>query len=295
MEGTSQIKFQSSMIFSDRMNRIWTILKDNKKFTEMLVESQISKLLNLKTADIKCSELITNNYYKAISYTVNNFLLKLTIYPNTLDNSSLVIHELISSNQFDSSINQCTLEQIPKIFLEYLNVYLKENPVFLYEYQSILLNCEIIKIWDFLINESDFTLECIDNKINTKINNNININTSHVSTKHTPKKEGDKFIYNFGSLEYNNTTKYAIVQKIEQDFVKKQWLFSFELYHTSDYSYPYCIVNFFLLIIKDNQLFLSFHHNFKEPIEQKQLNLLANEKKTYLNKIKKYFETLNKH
>ena len=292
MEGTSQIKFQSSMIFSDRMNRIWTILKDNKQFTEMLTKSQINMLLNSKTVDVKCSELITNNYYKAISYTFSNFLLKFTIYPNTLDNSSLVIHELISSNQFDSSINQSTLEQIPKTFLGYLNVYLKENPVFLYEYQSILLNCEIIKIWDFLVNESDFTLECIDNKIHTKINNN---NMPHVSTIHTPKKEGDKFIYNFGSLDHNNKTKYAIVQKIEQDFVKKQWSFSFELYHTPEYNYPYCIVNFFLLIIKDNQLFLSFHHNFKEPIEQKYLNLLAIEKKLYLNKIKKYFETLNKH
>ena len=221
MEGTSQIKFQSSMIFSDRMNRIWTILKDNKKFTEMLTKSQISILLNSNTADTKCSELITNNYYKAISYTFSNCLLKFTIYPNTLDNSSLVIHELILSNPFDFSIDQSKLEQIPKLFLEYLNVYLKENPVFLYEYQSILLNCEIIKIWDFLVNESDFTSECIDNKINAKSNNN----TSHISTKRTPKKEGDKFIYKFGSSEHYNKTKYAIVQKIEQDFVKKHIYF----------------------------------------------------------------------
>ena len=285
MNVTSPIKekkFQFSMIFPDRMNRLWTFLKDSNKVQYVINKTQIL-LSNLNKNSLKCCEFVTNNYYKAISYSYGHFLLKFSIYPNTLDNSSLVIHEVISQNENNSLLPNNFLEQSPKRFLEALQLYLKENPVFLYEYQSILLNCEIVKMLDYLINESDYSLDFFNQKNNAK-------STSNNSQLHSPKKVGDKFIYKFGTSSSFNEMKYAIVTKIEQDLVKKQWYFSFDLYHSNEYAHPYCSVNFFILIIKENQIFLTFHHEFNESIEQSQLNLLAQTKKTFLSYLKKYFE-----
>ena len=136
---------------------------------------------------------------------------------------------------------------------------------------------------DYLINESDYSLDFFNQKNNAK-------STSNNSQLHSPKKVGDKFIYKFGTSNSFNEMKYAIVTKIEQDLVKKQWYFSFDLYHSNEYIHPYCSVNFFILIIKENQIFLTFHHEFNESIEQSQLNLLAQTKKTFLSHLKKYFE-----
>ena len=290
MEGTFPIqekKFQSSMIFSDRMNRIWAILKERNKFMEILTKTDIFSS-NSNKYNLICEELITNNYYKSISYVLGEILFKFSVYPNTLDNSSLVIFEIIYKSENISSFLENNKAPDPKLFLELLSLYLKQNPVFLYEYQSILLNCDINKLWYFLINESNDTLEFINNKINYK-------KICFHSLALLPKKEGDKFIYKFGTETGFYEEKIAIVNKIEQDFVKKQWSFSFNLYHTLDNNQLYCSVKFFVLIIKDSQIFLTFHHDFKEPIEQKQINILSQTKKSFLNTLKKHFESIEQY
>ena len=35
-------------------------------------------------------------------------------------------------------------------------MYLKNTSIFLYEYESILLNCDIVPIWNYIINETNF-------------------------------------------------------------------------------------------------------------------------------------------
>ena len=64
------------------------------KFMEILIKSDIP-LLNSNKFNLKLGELITNNYYKSISYVLGEILIKFSVYPNTLDNSSLVIYEII--------------------------------------------------------------------------------------------------------------------------------------------------------------------------------------------------------
>ena len=290
MEGTFPVqekKFQSSMIFSDRMNRIWEILKDRNKFMEILTKTDIP-LPNSNKFNLICRELITNSYYKSISYVLGGILIKFSVYPNTLDNSSLVIYEIVYKNENMSSFLEDYKKPNLKLFLELLSLFLKQNPVFLYEYQSILLNCDINKLWYFLINESYYTLEYLNNKINSK-------KTCSQCLTLPSKKEGDKFIYKFGTETSFYKEKYAIIKKIEQDFIKRQWSFSFDLYHTPEYDHLYCNINFFLLIIKDNQIFLTFHHDFKEPIEQQQINILSQTKKSFLNTLKKYFESIEQY
>ena len=178
----------------------------------------------------------------------------------------------VSAFEINEEENESFFEEIPKRFLEDLFNYLKNNPVFLYEYESIILNCDIVPIWNYIINETNF---------------DQNFLITNKKEYHSElKKVGDTFLYKLNENEF----KIAKVTKIDRDFVKKQWTFLFNLYNSKDDDNVECEVSFFLLITKQNNIFLSYHHDFKTPIEQSELNNLAKDKKKFLNEIKNYFE-----
>ena len=79
-------------------------------------------------------------------------------------------------------------------------MYLKNTSIFLYECESILLNCDIVPIWNYIINETNFE------EVLAQSSNYI-------------KKVGDTFMYKI----YENDVKVAKVTKIERDCAKKQW------------------------------------------------------------------------
>ena len=273
-------KFKSSLVYPDYINRLWRLLKDKSKILEICTniklfdsnkeQQQSNSLLN----NISFLDIVSTNFYKSVSYVVhliNNTTLnfKFILYPNTSDNSTLLFLELSPYNEEE---NESFFEEIPKRFLEDLFNYLKNNPVFLYEYESIILNCDIVPIWNYIINETNF---------------DQNFLITNKKEYHSElKKVGDTFLYKLNENEF----KIAKVTKIDRDFVKKQWTFLFNLYNSKDDDNVECEVSFFLLITKQNNIFLSYHHDFKTPIEQSELNNLAKDKKKFLNEIKNYFE-----
>ena len=88
------------------------------------------------------------------------------------------------------------------------------------------------------MNELNYTLEFLNNKVNSKkICSQCLVLLS--------KKEGDKFIDKFGIQTRFYKEKYAIIKIIEQDFINKQWSFSFDLYHTHECDQLFCNINFF--------------------------------------------------
>ena len=273
-------KFKSSLVYPDYINRLWRLLKDKSKILEICTniklfdsnkeQQQSNSLLN----NISFLDIVSTNFYKSVSYVVhliNNTTLnfKFILYPNTSDNSTLLFLEL---SPYYEEENESFFEEIPKRFLEDLFNYLKNNPVFLYEYESIILNCDIVPIWNYIINETNF---------------DQNFLITNKKEYHSElKKVGDTFLYKLNENEF----KIAKVTKIDRDFVKKQWTFLFNLYNSKDDDTVECEVSFFLLITKQNNIFLSYHHDFKTPIEQSELNNLAKDKKKFLNEIKNYFE-----
>ncbi len=273
-------KFKSSLVYPDYINRLWRLLKDKSKILEICTniklfdsnkeQQQSNSLLN----NISFLDIVSTNFYKSVSYVVhliNNTTLnfKFILYPNTSDNSTLLFLEL---SPYYEEENESFFEEIPKRFLEDLFNYLKNNPVFLYEYESIILNCDIVPIWNYIINETNF---------------DQNFLITNKKEYHSElKKVGDTFLYKLNENEF----KIAKVTKIDRDFVKKQWTFLFNLYNSKDDDNVECEVSFFLLITKQNNIFLSYHHDFKTPIEQSELHNLAKDKKKFLNEIKNYFE-----
>lgn len=274
-------KYESSLVFPDYINRIWKLLKEKAKIIEICIRIRLIIADNQKKSNhyllnnISCLELETKTFNKSVTYVLilnNNTTvnIKFLLYPNTSDNSTLIILELTT---FYEEQNENYFSQIPKMFLNELTIYLKKNPVFLYEYESIILNCDIVPIWDFFINETNFEQNFTD--------------TNKKVIKHNDlKKLGGEFIYKLNE----NEIKIAKVTKIERDFLKKQWTFMFDLFNTKDDINAQCEVGIFLLITKENNIFLSYNHDFKIPIEQSELNVLAKNKKHFLNEIKNYFE-----
>ena len=234
-------KFESSLVFPDQINRLWRLLRDKSKLLYICCSIN---LISNDLSNISCLELISSNFYKSVSYLIlllNNTTInfKFILYPNTSDNSTLLFLEL---STFYEEKNE-NLKEIPSEFLKSLSTYLKNTSMFLYEYESILLNCDIVPIWNYIINESNF---------------------DEVTVQSNKKMIGDIFMYKI----YENDVKYAKVTKIERDCVKKQWTFCFDLYNSKEDSNVECEVGFFLLITKENNIFLSYHHDFKSPIEQ---------------------------
>lgn len=274
-------KYESSLVFPDYINRIWKLLKEKTKIMEICIRIRLiitdnqKKPNNYLLNNISCLELETKTFNKSVTYVLilnNNTTvnIKFLLYPNTSDNSTLIILELTT---FYEEQNENYFSQIPKLFLNELIIYLKKNPVFLYEYESIILNCDIVPIWDFFINETNFEQNFAD------------ANKKEITHKDL-KKLGGEFIYKLNE----NEIKIAKVTKIERDFLKKQWTFMFDLFNTKDDINAQCEVGIFLLITKENNIFLSYNHDFKMPIEQSELNVLAKNKKHFLNEIKNYFE-----
>ena len=258
-------KYESSLVFSDHINRLWRLLKDKSKLLSLCCSIH---LISNDLSNISCVELISSNFYKSVSYLIlllNNTTInfKFILYPNTSDNSTLLFLEL---STFFKEQNE-NLEEIPKEFLLSLSMYLKNTSIFLYEYESILLNCDIVPIWNYIINETNFE------EVLAQSSNYI-------------KKVGDTFMYKI----YENDVKVAKVTKIERDCAKKQCTLCFDLFSSKEEGNVECEVSFFLLITKENNTFLSYHHDFKSPIEQSELNILAKKKKKFLNEIKTMFE-----
>ena len=231
-------KFKSSLVYPDYINRLWRLLKDKSKILEICTniklfdsnkeQQQSNSLLN----NISFLDIVSTNFYKSVSYVVhliNNTTLnfKFILYPNTSDNSTLLFLEL---SPYYEEENESFFEEIPKRFLEDLFNYLKNNPVFLYEYESIILNCDIVPIWNYIINETNF---------------DQNFLITNKKEYHSElKKVGDTFLYKLNENEF----KIAKVTKIDRDFVKKQWTFLFELYNSKDDDNVECEVSFFLLL-----------------------------------------------
>lgn len=89
-------KYESSLVFSDHINRLWRLLKDKSKLLSLCCSIH---LISNDLSNISCVELISSNFYKSVSYLIlllNNTTInfKFILYPNTSDNSTLLFLEL---------------------------------------------------------------------------------------------------------------------------------------------------------------------------------------------------------
>lgn len=273
-------RVESSLVLLDCINRIWPILKDNTKVDEISNSINYSLKIaqffqmdqtNQSPIQLTCKDLITNNFFKSISYLIEFLDIKTTfkfmLYPNTLDNTTLLLLEIEYEYKDRIEVNSF-YKDISVAFLEDLSKYLRVNTAFLNEYQSILINCNLAKTWNFVVGNKH--LDSVSPNEPVKLFDKV-------------EKIGDKFIYTM-----QREIKYGKLTICNRDNGKK-WTFAYEVYD-KDYAVLYCQISFFFLYINENMVFIAYNHDFKEPIDQISLNATSQRKKDFLNDIKKYLE-----
>lgn len=272
-------KVESSLVLLDCINRIWTILKEKTKVHDMtnsinycLKVTQLYQMnmIGQSSIELTSKDLITNNFYKSISYIVEclniKTIFKFMLYPNTLDNTTLVLLEMEYEDKDTFEVDDF-YKDISIEYLEALSIFLRGNAAFLYEYQSILINCNLAKIWKYIVNNKHLG----------------SVSPSGIKLCDEIDQTGDKFTYII-----QNEVQYGKLNKCDRDNGKK-WTFAFEVYD-KEYTQMLCLISFFFLYINENMVFIAYNHDFNKPIDQISLNEISKRKKDFLNDIKKYME-----
>lgn len=266
-------------VFPDSISRVWKFVKNDSHLLEVLVKVELlktaSKFLpamnnkdDQQSFKLVCMEEINGNEYRQIMYSLvltntYNLNFKFVLYPITLTESTLVLLE-ISNNVIE---NAQILKESAKSILAEIKTYLKKYPIYISECESVVINCSAEKIWDYI------TSETRHDKFVAKSPRERN-----------PKKVGDVFRYYWDNKEVG----YAEIKKLDKETDKKQMNFSLIL-HNKDSSSVICEIKFVFLVLKDDCVFLSYHHDFKRQVKQRELSQLTKTKKTFLKAIKNYF------
>ena len=159
-------KFEGSYIISDNIERINHILTFNN-FEEITYQTSLTKAFTkqpLQTPLIFYFNGNTSlNYSKEFTFTIVNYELPFDIQinllfkTNTIDNSTLFTISLFLKNirlQKNSNLNKI-VKGCKTLCVEYINlleILLKKNNQFLFQYESIIVNCSSETIWENIIN-----------------------------------------------------------------------------------------------------------------------------------------------
>ena len=159
-------KYKASYIISDNIERINHILTF-KNFEKITYQTSLTKAFSnqpLKTPLIFHLDQNTSLHYsRELAFTLVNYELpfdiqiKLFFKTNTIDNSTLLTISLFLKNvrlQKNSNLNKI-VKGCKTLCVEYINlleILLKKNNQFLFQYESIIVNCSSETIWENIIN-----------------------------------------------------------------------------------------------------------------------------------------------
>ena len=159
-------KFEGSYIISDNIERINHILT-LKNFEEITYQTSLTKAFSNKPLQTPLIFYFNGNtalnYSKEFTFTIVNYELPFDIQinllfkTNTIDNSTLFTISLFLKNirlQKNSNLNKIVIG-CKNLCVEYINlleILLKKTNQFLFQYESIIVNCSNEKIWESIIN-----------------------------------------------------------------------------------------------------------------------------------------------
>ena len=277
-------KFEASYVFPDTIDRLNNILIEIENIKLIHNKTQLASLIsNYNSEEIAFTFTLTNvlniEQHKKITWEVSSSLtpVKLnynfTMTWNTLDNSSLLVFELIVYN------SECLAKEIyNKAKIECKNAcvnvinsieeLLQKNKELIYEYESDIIKAPREKVWNYVTNLEEMGKDLM------KI----------------VKFEGDSTIVgNVVSfwLEGDQVAKEFKILEIKKNPNKKKW--------------KYCImplggpfkeqqISMIFVEVTPNESFLSFFHEFSEHITKEELLKLKEKKKMLFSHIRNKLE-----
>ena len=268
-------KFEGAYIISDNIERINHILTF-KNFEEITYQTSLTKAFSnqpLQTPLIFYFNGNTSlNYSKEFTFTIVNYELPFDIQinllfkTNTIDNSTLFTISLFLKNirlQKNSNLNKI-VKGCKNLCVEYINlleILLKKTNQFLFQYESIIVNCSNEKIWESIIN-----FEIIKNFYKLSI---PNFNPKEIEEgkiiEINLENSRKKMLIKFGKIIHEKDNKKSELHIIPLDN---------ELSNQE--------IIFITIKLNEEQTFISITHKFNENILFEQIKCIENKKKYLL-------------
>jgi len=286
-------------VFKDHIERIWECFK-SPEILANAVKIQAKKMTVTKGSDysevgttvefywkdeiyneFQITEVVNTKYYKMnklystklepldFKYTyINHF------YWNTSDHTTLYKNELIFDDVDALKIIDFKFNKQEKLELcKYIENYLSKKIENLYQFESILINVELERLWEVIKDWRIFQRK-------------VPIIAEEI------QHEGDPLL--IGSIIHvshpSKNSSYSLrILRVEDQEDKKE--LELELFDSKP-NCPKQVLKFGLLSLNKNHTLLSFKHEFKEVIKYILINSIAEEKKNILSELKKNMEKI---
>ena len=272
--------FKTPEIFNQTLKHAEEIdIKDGNNYDELGTQVKFS-WNKIFSVNFIVKQVIDKNYYKKITFYANEvkpfntlYTLNFHFYNNTIDNSTLFVHEMIFDDELGLNILGKNHDNGEKIEMcEEIDRILKKNIDELFQYESIIINNNLSIVWKYISDWNSLI------KLAPLIGDSVNYN-GNIYDLGTIVNIGDSIKKTFFELrlikcESNSNFQKSIV---------------FECFNASPNS-PRQELNFEFIKCNENTTFVSFKHIFLEPIKYKLIKSISKNKVLILNEIKNKLE-----
>ncbi len=279
-------KFETSYVFHDTISRISSLLTIQENIEKINKKTQLPYIFTDKPYPVIFTYLLKENscseITSIISWIINSkeiptsFTYIFTLSLNTIDNSTLLIFEIIINNpkKIEDKLKLKVVNCCNKICIEMINnidILLQISNTDIFQYESDIINSSKEIIWNELkkINEH---LKRGKKILDYKIEGNWEI-----GTKIFVKLSEDES-YNF------------ILTYIQNDINKKKWEIEIS---TLEKSLEKQAIRWCILEVSKNKSFIYVYHIFKELPPLEIMNELKLKKQKILKLIKDFIESLD--
>jgi hypothetical protein len=301
METNKKFKEMSllcSYVYKDSIQRVWDCfrlpeifnqtLKDNAENITMLKGQNYGEVGTVVEFEWKNSfvitfevkEVVNTECYKKIRfYTTKVYPMDLKytctfhFYWNTIGKTTLFQHELT----FDDSsalkvIDQKHNKQEKLEICKKIEKFLSKRVQDLSEFESVIINRNITIVWEVISNWKNFQnyVPIIAERVEFE-DGAPKVVGSRINIENPSKKS--KYSLKVLKCESSNDKREYVVECLEAEPVS-----------------PRQELHFCLVLVNENITYLSFKHEFKEPIKYELINSITRDKKHILKELKKRLE-----
>lgn len=305
MENNRKFKEMSllcSYVYKDSIQRVWDCFRNPEIFNDTLKENaeNITMLQGKDYGEVgtvvefewknsfvimfEVKEVVNTEFYKKIRfYTTKVYPLDLKytcifhFYFNTIDKTTLFQHELIFDDVNALKIIDHKHNKQEKLEIcRKIEKFLAKRTEDLIDFESIIINRNIETVWGVISNWKNFQnyVPSIAEKVNFE--------------EGAPKTVGSRIIIENPSKK----SKYSL-KVLKYDVSTERREYVLECYEAEPVS-PKQELKFSLIYVNENNTYLSFIHEFKDPIKYELINSIARDKKQILKDLKKKLENEEK-
>jgi hypothetical protein len=282
-------KFEVSYVFNENVNRIAALLTETKNIEKLNKNTQLAYMFTNNTTpltfDYTLGVFTTLDYSVKFSWNIENKLLptnftyNFDLVKNTVDkeNSTLLVFDVMIEHPENIQIEMqkkviSGCREICKEIINNIDILLQENTDNIYEYESDIIPVCREKVWNRIINFTEFLKKqeiLKDYKIIGE-KNKVGCRFQCYFKNHKPE-----------FVEYQLTT-------LEKNPKKKKWKLGF-----TPQSFPFMKQEHFWVFIQlsENETFLYVLHKFNEQISKELMNELSKKKQIMFKIIQKDIES----